>query len=397
MMGLYLSHLATGKRRPATGRIPDENFAREVMQLFSIGVDELNADGTPQRDGAGDAIDDLRQRRRHRPREGLHRLELVRAAARRRPLLRRSRRTRSAFADAADPERDIRPMRSYRAAPLGEREALPRHRRSPAEHRAPRPASGSPSTGCSQHPNVGPFIGRQLIQRLVTSNPSPAYVGRVAAAFADNGAGVRGDMKAVRARVLLDPEARADPAPRRPAFGKLREPLLRITAWMRAFNVRSTFGRLGVLLHRRSGRPRSARSPLQSPSVFNFFRPGYVPPQSEAGRAGLAVPEMQIASETTVGELPQRRRVDDRLLRHRLPARPLHRLQRRSCARRRPGGAGRPGRPAALRRRDEQCHEVADAPGGRVGARAASSYRREPRPARACCSRWRPPNSWCRR
>jgi uncharacterized protein (DUF1800 family) len=149
------------------------------------------------------------------------------------------------------------------------------------------------------HPNVGPFIGRQLIQRLGSSNPSPAYVGRVAAAFADNGAGVRGDMKAVVRAVLLDPEARADPVAGATRSGKLKEPILRITAWMRAFDVRSTSGDWAYYF---TGDPVTTigQTPLQSPSVFNFFRPGYVPPQSEAGRAGMVVPEMQITSETTV-------------------------------------------------------------------------------------------------
>ena len=122
---------------------------------------------------------------------------------------------------------------------------------------------------------------------------------RVAAAFADNGRGVRGDMKAVVRAVLLDPEARADPAPGELRKGKLREPILRITAWMRAFDVRSRSGGWAYYI---TNDPATTigQTPMQSPSVFNFFRPGYVPPQSEAGRAGMVVPEMQITSETTV-------------------------------------------------------------------------------------------------
>ena len=296
MMGLYLSHLGNRREDPASGRIPDENFAREVMQLFSIGVDELNADGTPRRDAAGNAIDtygndDVMGLAKvftgwswHAPQTSDDYFFAVSTN----PLR---------FADAADPERDIRPMRSY-----------PQHH-STSEKRflgtvipAGTGADASVRIALDRlfaHPNAGPFFCRQLIQRLVTSNPTPAYVGRVAAVFADNGSGVRGDLQAVVRAVLLDPEARAEPAPANLTAGKVREPILRITAWMRAFDVRSRSGDWAYFF---TADPVTSigQSPLQSPSVFNFFRPGYVPPQSEAGRAGLAVPEMQIASETTV-------------------------------------------------------------------------------------------------
>jgi uncharacterized protein (DUF1800 family) len=148
------------------------------------------------------------------------------------------------------------------------------------------------------HPNVGPVIGKQLIQRLVTSNPSPAYVARVSAAFNDNGLGVRGDMRAVWRAVLLDPEARDSAKLADPTFGKVREPMLRLSAWIRAFNVKSTSGNYNVYF---TDDPASGigQAPLRSPSVFNFYRPGYVPPNSGAAAAGLVVPEMQITSESS--------------------------------------------------------------------------------------------------
>ena len=148
------------------------------------------------------------------------------------------------------------------------------------------------------HPNVGPFIGKQLIQRSVTSNPSPAYVARVTAAFNDNGQGVRGDMRAVWRAILLDPEARDAAKLADPQFGKLREPVLRLSAWIRAFNVRSTSGNYNVFF---TDDPASGigQAPFRSPSVFNFYRPGYVPPNTGAATAGLVVPEMQITSETS--------------------------------------------------------------------------------------------------
>ncbi len=148
------------------------------------------------------------------------------------------------------------------------------------------------------HPNVGPFVGKQLIQRTVTSNPSPAYVARVTAAFNDNGQGVRGDMRAVWRAVLLDPEARDAAKLGDPTFGKLREPMLRLSAWIRAFSVKSTSGNYNVFF---TDDPSSGigQAPFRSPSVFNFYRPGYVPPNTGAATAGLVVPEMQITSETS--------------------------------------------------------------------------------------------------
>ena len=170
------------------------------------------------------------------------------------------------------------------------------------------PAQGSPNPEGDlkialdtlfNHPNVGPFIGRQLIQRLVTSNPSPQYVARVAAAFANNGSGVRGDMKAVIKAILLDPEARADVDPATPNAGKLREPVVRLANWMRAFHATSASGRflLGSL---DDPLTQLGQTPMRSPSVFNFYRPGYVPPNTSIAAAGLVSPEMQITAETSV-------------------------------------------------------------------------------------------------
>src|SRR6185312_13744829 len=97
------------------------------------------------------------------------------------------------------------------------------------------------------HPNTGPYMCTQLIHQLVTSNPSPAYVGRCSAAFANNGSGVRGDMKAVITSILLDPEARGD-VKTDPSYGHLREPVLLMTHLLRAFNVTDTSKTDGVLV-----------------------------------------------------------------------------------------------------------------------------------------------------
>jgi uncharacterized protein (DUF1800 family) len=146
---------------------------------------------------------------------------------------------------------------------------------------------------------VGPFIGRQLIQRLVTSNPSPAYVTRVSRAFADNGDGERGDMKAVLRAILLDPEARAEPDPDS-NFGKLREPLLRFTAMLRQLGVTTADGfyaNLGYFVQQSV-----QQHPLSAPSVFNFYLPSHQPIGEIAAR-GLVAPEFQITNSNTVVEI----------------------------------------------------------------------------------------------
>jgi hypothetical protein len=140
------------------------------------------------------------------------------------------------------------------------------------------------------HANVGPFIAKRLIERLVASNPSPAYVRRVAERFNDNGRGVRGDLTAVIKAILLDPEARAAPSA---TSGKLKEPLLRLTQLWRAYGARAANGSFRVF-----GNPSGSlgQGPLQSPSVFNFFSPFYAPP-GELRDAGLVAPELEIANE----------------------------------------------------------------------------------------------------
>ena len=138
-----------------------------------------------------------------------------------------------------------------------------------------------------------------MIQRLVTSNPSPAYIARVAAAFANNGNGVRGDMRALISAVLLDPEARDAKLAMSPYFGKLREPLVRFLNWARAYQVRSTSDSWAIGDLSDPG-TKLGQSPMHSPSVFNFFRPGYVPPDTALAAQGLTGPEFQITNEVSV-------------------------------------------------------------------------------------------------
>jgi uncharacterized protein (DUF1800 family) len=149
------------------------------------------------------------------------------------------------------------------------------------------------------HPNVGPFISKQLIQRLVTSNPSPDYVSRVAQVFNSDGRHVRGNMGAVVKAILMDREARSTTNPTRPGWGKVREPVLRMTAFLRAYHATSDSG---LYLIGCTDDPvlTLAQSPLRAQSVFNFYRPGYVSPGGAAAAHDLVAPELQITTESSV-------------------------------------------------------------------------------------------------
>jgi uncharacterized protein (DUF1800 family) len=148
-------------------------------------------------------------------------------------------------------------------------------------------------------PSVGPFVARQLIQRLVTSNPSAAYVQRVATAFNGDASRAKGDMKATITAILTDPDATSDSTLNMAEHGKLREPMMRFLQWARTFGLSSADNtwNIGDLSSSVYG---LAQSPLRAPSVFNFFRPGYVPSASALGDRGITAPEFQITNETTV-------------------------------------------------------------------------------------------------
>jgi uncharacterized protein (DUF1800 family) len=279
-MGFYLNTKGNQKEDPATGRAPDENYAREVMQLFTIGLVELNIDGSAKINGAGQPIETYDQ-------------DDISNLAR-------------AFT-GWDLDTTVSPASTRYPYRLPMRLNASRHSTLEARFLGTTVPAGTDGTtalrialdALFQHTNVGPFFGRQLIQRLVTSNPSPAYVARVAAAFNGNGAGVRGDMKAVIRAVLLDPEARADDAITRPNGGKLREPMLRFIQWARTFNAASAAATWKIA-DLSDPAARLSQSPLRSPSVFNYFRPGYTPPNTTLAAAGLVAPEFQITNEPTV-------------------------------------------------------------------------------------------------
>ena len=282
MMGNYLNSLRSQKTVGA--RVPDENYAREAMQLFTIGLRQLNQDGTETIPPAATYTNDDVQ--------GLAKVFTGWSWA-------GSDKSNNRFfgnnTPTPDPNRDWLPMQNY---PLFH-ETLDKVFLGAT---IPPNTSGEASLKIAldtlfNHPNVGPFIGHRLIQRLVTSNPSPAYVGRVAAAFANNGQGVRGDMKAVIKAVLQDTEATNPPTSN--TAGKLREPVLRLANWMRAFNANSTSGRF-LLTSLDNAQNSLGQTPMRSPSVFNFYRPDYQAPNTSIATAGKFAPEMQITEETSV-------------------------------------------------------------------------------------------------
>ena len=221
-MGRYLDMATSDKTNPKTGTVPNQNYAREALQLFSIGLVALNPDGTPQLDASGAPI----------PTYDAATIEGFSAAF-----------TGWGLSAA-----------TWHARALERPDQLPRHDggvpRSPRRGHAKTllngytiPANQTPAQDLADaldnifnHPNVGPFISQQLIQHLVTSNPTPAYVGRVAAVFANNGQGVRGDLSAVVRAILTDTEARG-PAPPTNVFGHLREPALFITSALRSLGL----------------------------------------------------------------------------------------------------------------------------------------------------------------
>ena len=293
MMGQFLNMLGNDKGNATTD--PDENYAREVMQLFTIGLWQLNDDGSQKLDGSGKPIPTFSN------------TDVMGLAA-----------VFTGFSwniPGDDTDNAWSNCCVYVGPGYGE-ELLPMQ--SFAGHHSTKtkqflgvtiPASGSPDPDGDlktaldtlfHHPNLPAFFSRQMIQHLVTSNPSPAYVNRVAQVFKDDGTGVRGNLQAVIAAILLDPEARdTATAVADPQYGKVREPLLRYTEWARAFTAQS---------RNASYNTGSTEDPiyglgemwLRSPTVFNWFSPGYTPPGTPIATAGLLAPEMQITNVSTV-------------------------------------------------------------------------------------------------
>ena len=279
-MGVYLNMLGNQKPDAANNIRPDENYARELLQLFTVGLVELNADGTVRKGTDGVPLPTYDQSVIEGSANVFTGWNYAGSAT-----FAQARRTLA---------NQIVPMQAYpeQHSPLAKK--LLQY---PGATKPNLPAGQSPQQDLADaldnifhHPNVGPFISKQLIQKLVTSNPSPGYVARVTAKFNDDGTGKRGNLAAVVKAILLDAEAR--PATVAATTGKVKEPLLRLTQLWRAYGAQAAndqyrIGNINAVF---------GQGPLQSPSVFNFFSPFYGPP-GEISDQGLVAPELQIATE----------------------------------------------------------------------------------------------------
>ncbi|RTL46470.1 MAG: DUF1800 domain-containing protein [Burkholderiales bacterium] len=299
-MGNYLNTRGN-KKADGKGSAPDENYAREVMQLFTIGLVMLNPDGTPKRDATGATIDtysnaditevakvftgydtDTSQNNptTSNPVNGGGTDNVPQTTFARLPMVQKG--------NNHSPESKVFFQNTPGVTPVNI-----------AAGTAAADALKTTLDALFNHPNNAPFISKQLIQRLVTSNPSPAYVQRVAAVYADNGKGVRGDLGAVYAAILQDDEARGPAGLTAVEYGKVREPMLRLVQWARTFRATSDSTDWTKLGDYTDAGSRLGQSPLRSPSVFNFFRPGYVPPGTSLS-TGTVAPEFQLVSESSV-------------------------------------------------------------------------------------------------
>jgi uncharacterized protein (DUF1800 family) len=285
-MGVYLDMASSDREDPETGRKANENFARELLQLFSIGLYQLHPDGTLRLSNDGLPIPTYDQA----VVEGFAKVF-----------------TGWTFGgqDRSEEWRFYWPERHWR---IPMEPWVEHHSSAPKELLDGLVLAGnaSPQTELTQaldqifqHPNVGPFVCRQLIQRLVTSNPSPGYVYRCGNAFANNGAGVRGDMRAVIRAILLDWEARATEARNQPGFGHVREPIVRFVHLLRSLRAQPPPDGRFRYYWGGSAEWGLNQQPLSAPTVFNFFDPNYQQ-QGPIANAGLVSPELQITNETSV-------------------------------------------------------------------------------------------------
>ncbi len=274
-MGVYLSMLGNERPNPESNIRPDENYARELMQLFSVGLVELDTDGSVRLDEQNQPVPTYDQSII----EGFAHVYTGWTYA-----------GFTTFDQAfRTPANQVVPMQLYPDFHDTGPKKLLNNVELPAGQGGTADLVGA-LDNIFNHPNVGPFIAIRLMHRLVTSNPSPGYVERVANVFNDNGSGVRGDLAAVVRAILLDDEARPDMPIE--IDGKMKEPLLRLTQLWRAYGARSASGRYPLF----ASYILFGQGPMQSPSVFNFFSPFYAPP-GEIRDSSLVAPELQIATE----------------------------------------------------------------------------------------------------
>ncbi len=297
-MGIYLSYLGNAKADPEKRTHPDENYAREVMQLFTIGLYQLNSDGSNKLDSEGNPISTYTQ-------QDIREMAKVFTGLT----------DQNGFFFASDGDsthfsrtRPMIAMEEYH-------DISEKHLFEDSEVIA---SGGTTKDDINQalhilfmHPNMGPFVAKRLIQRLVTSNPTRAYIQRVAAAFNNNGSGVRGDLKAVVKAILLDDEAfnGAQKIPNK--FGKLKEPLLYFTHLFRAFHAQDDLVTLNIYEGGPSYRYQSynfngtgmtkQEAPLEALTVFNYFTPNDGP--FSLKQFGLVAPEISIYGKQGIDDI----------------------------------------------------------------------------------------------
>ena len=317
MMGRYLSSLRNSKADPVTGQTPDENYAREVMQLFTIGLVQLQPDDRLMLGGDGLPLPTYNQK------------TITEMA--------------KVFTGWAYPSTNLTQFRTAARNSLSPMQLFPSYHDDTAKDLSPVLAAPIPAgqggtkdlqlalDALYTHANTGPFVARALIKRLVTSNPSPAYVYRVAQKFANDGTGARGNLGAVVRAILTDYEARSPSVAANQSFGKLKEPLLRLSGLLRGFGASATSGRYvgfrvavnGAPITSATPRPATAteistlgsatrldflqtslsQAALRSPTVFNFYHPDYVLPGPLAA-AGLVAPEFEITDDNFAISVP---------------------------------------------------------------------------------------------
>jgi uncharacterized protein (DUF1800 family) len=293
MMGQMLSMLGNDKGNATTD--PDENYAREIMQLFTIGLYQLNDDGSQKLDSNGQPIPTYSNN------DVMGLAAVFTGWSWNIP----GNDTDSAWSNCCA---YVGPGYGEELLPM---QSFPNHHSTVQKQflGVTIPQSASPNTAGDlkialdtlfNHPNLPPFFCKQMIQHLVTSNPSPTYISNCSAVFENDGTGTRGNLKAVISEILLDPEARDSATDfTNPQYGKVREALIRYTEWARAFTAQSRNG---------SYDNGSTEDPiwglgemsLRSPTVFNWFAPGYVPPGTSIAAANLVAPEMQMTNVSTV-------------------------------------------------------------------------------------------------
>ena len=284
MMGFYLGMFRNAKADPVAGTQPDENYAREVLQLFSIGLHQLNMDGTEVLDIDNNPIPTYDQ-------EVIEHFARVFTGWNYAGCDDNNWTWCNPTNQGVDAYAPMEPIEAYHDTDAKTLlDGFP-----VAAGMTAQQDLTIALDNIFNHPNVPPFVSKQLIQRFVTSNPTPAYVQRVANVFADNGSGVRGDLNAVIKAILLDDEARNVSFVSNPNYGKLKEPLIRYVNLIRAFEAKSPTGRYGNWNPEFSYLQRA----LGSPSVFNFYTPHFQQPGPIRDQ-GLVSPEFQITSETTV-------------------------------------------------------------------------------------------------